>query len=318
MSGGSSGGGSQLDPQMRDAFLANVTRATGVAEKLGGRQFADWTPDQIAAAGYARSAADPNSEAFRNVSQAGRMAAGAGNYQYERVNPAQLNRGSIRDVSGGSFLNQNLDAYMNPYTQGVIEQGQKDIERGRQISQLSDADKAIQAKAFGGSRQGVAQAETNRAYSDTANKFIADQRQKAYEAATGLQSQDLTRALQANLANQGVDLSAGTLNTNLRQGASLANQQAGLTANQQRIAASQALSGIGGQQQGMQIAGANNLLNYGNQAQKYYQDQLDAIRNLPLEQQQIINQALGLNVGGGSGATSTQYSRNGLLGLLGL
>lgn len=318
MSGGSSGGGSQLDPKMRDAFLANVTRATGVAENLGGRQFADWNPDQATALTYARGAADPNSEAFRNVSNAGSIASRAGNYQYERVNPEQLNRRSIRDVSGGSFLNQNIDAYMNPYTQGVIEQGQKDIERGRQIAQLSDADQAVRAKAFGGSRQGVAEAETNRAYSETANKFIADQRQKAYEAATGLQSQDLARQLQANLANQGVDLSTGTLNTNLRQGASLANQQAGLTANQQRIAAAQALAGIGGQQQGMQIAGGNNLLSYGDRQQKYMQDQLDAIRNLPLEQQQIINQALGLNVGGGSGATSTQYSKNGLLGLLGL
>jgi hypothetical protein len=37
-----------------------------------------------------------------------------------------------------------------------------------------------------------------------------------------------------------------------------------------------------------------------------------------LEQQQIINQALGLNVGGGSGATSTSTSRQGLLGLLGI
>jgi hypothetical protein len=32
---------------------------------------------------------------------------------------------------------------------------------------------------------------------------------------------------------------------------------------------------------------------------------LDAIRNLPFEQQQLINQALGLNVGGGSGMQSS-------------
>jgi hypothetical protein len=45
---------------------------------------------------------------------------------------------------------------------------------------------------------------------------------------------------------------------------------------------------------------------------------LDAIRNLPLEQQQILNQALGINVGGGSGVQQTSTSRQGLLGLLGL
>jgi len=37
-----------------------------------------------------------------------------------------------------------------------------------------------------------------------------------------------------------------------------------------------------------------------------------------LEQQQILNQALGINVGGGSGMQSTSTSRQGLLGLLGI
>jgi hypothetical protein len=58
-----------------------------------------------------------------------------------------------------------------------------------------------------------------------------------------------------------------------------------------------------GQQAG--FAGAQNLANIGATQQQFSQQQLDAIRNLPLEQQQIINQALGLNVGGGSGATSS-------------
>jgi hypothetical protein len=43
-------------------------------------------------------------------------------------------------------------------------------------------------------------------------------------------------------------------------------------------------------------------------------------RRLELERQQIINQSLGINVGGGSGmqSTSSQESRQGLLGLLGI
>ena len=45
------------------------------------------------------------------------------------------------------------------------------------------------------------------------------------------------------------------------------------------------------------------------------QQQLDAIRNLPLEQQQILNQALGINVGGGSGMQSSSSSGQGLFGL---
>ena len=100
--------------------------------------------------------------------------------------------------------------------------------------------------------------------------------------------------------------------------ANLANQQAGLTANQQRLGASGQMANIaqGGQQMG--LAGAQNLVNLGNVQQQFSQQQLDAIRNLPLEQQQIINQALGLNVGGGSGTQTSSTSKQGLLGLLGL
>ena len=68
----------------------------------------------------------------------------------------------------------------------------------------------------------------------------------------------------------------------------------------------------------MGFAGADQLSKIGNFEQQFSQQQLDAIRNLPLEQQQIINQALGLNVGGGSGTVSSQQSSNGILGALGL
>ena len=47
------------------------------------------------------------------------------------------------------------------------------------------------------------------------------------------------------------------------------------------------------------------LLDQGLIQQGFSQQQLDAIRNLPLEQQQILNQALGINVGGGSGMQSS-------------
>jgi hypothetical protein len=55
----------------------------------------------------------------------------------------------------------------------------------------------------------------------------------------------------------------------------------------------------------MGFQGANQLAQQGAQQQQFSQQQLDAVRNLPLEQQQIINQALGLNVGGGSGMQSS-------------
>jgi len=55
----------------------------------------------------------------------------------------------------------------------------------------------------------------------------------------------------------------------------------------------------------MGLTGARALAEQGLLRQGLSQQQLDAIRNLPLEQQQILNQALGINVGGGSGMQSS-------------
>lgn len=396
MSGGSSGGGSSLDPQMRDAFLANAARATGVAEKLGARQFADYNPAQVSALRLSEQFSDPNSKAFQNVGSAASMTQAAGNAGYDAVNAANLNRGSVRDINAeriaadkvsganvtsealgqiapqaranvrditaNSFLNQNMQQYMNPYTQQVVDTSLQDLERSRQMAQQQGAAQAVKSKAFGGSRQGVAEAETNRAYADQAAKTAAGLRSQGFDTASQLAQADLARqmqaqqlnqaqdaattqqalalsgqfglanqqaaleasranqatGLQAQTSNQGMDFNVGQMNTQLAQQAALANQQAALQANQQKLTAAGQLAGIGGQQQTMGFAGANQMLGIGNQGQQYAQQQLDAARNLELERQQIINQSLGINVGGGSGMVSSQESKNGLLGLLGL
>jgi hypothetical protein len=85
----------------------------------------------------------------------------------------------------------------------------------------------------------------------------------------------------------------------------MANQQAGLAGNVGRTNAASQLGNLAGQGQQMNTNVANQLGNIGATQQGFSQQQLDAIRNLPLEQQQIINQALGINVGGGSGMQSS-------------
>jgi hypothetical protein len=426
--GGGSSSQQQLDPALRDAYLANVQSAQGVAAGLAPREFAGFTPDQQAAFGVTRQFADPNSPQMRQLGTAGTLATSAGLYQPERVTSrdveaalaqaAQLSRGTVRDVNAeriaservsgadvasealkqiapearanirdiaaGSFLNQNIQQYMNPYTQAVTNQSLADLERSRQLQQQQTAAQATAAKAFGGSRQGVAEAETNRAFGENAARLVAQQNAQAYDQAQRASEADLARqmqaqqlnqaqdlattqqslqlagqfglanqdaalkALQANqdaalrsaLANQGYDFNVGQLNTeNIQQvnlanqasknqvglanaanflQANLANQSAGLQANQQRLGAAGQVANIAGQGQQMGLTGAQALQQQGALQQGFSQQQLDAIRNLPLEQQQILNQALGINVGGGSGMQSTSTSRQGLLGLLGI
>ncbi len=232
---------SGLDPEFRNRFLTNVDRATGVAERLGTREFAGQTGAMTDAMGTAR----------------------------------QLTELAPQQVTAGSFLNKNIQAYMNPYTQSVIDTTLADIERSRQIAGQQGAAQAIRARAFGGSRQGVAEAETNRAAFEQAARTAAQLRAQGYEAATGLMGQELS----------------------MEQQAALANQQAALQAAQQRAAAATQLYGMGSEQQQLEQA------------------RLDAARNLELERQQIINQALGLNVGGGSGQTSTSTGSSSAFGL---
>ena len=261
---------SQLDPAMRDQFLQNVERAKGTAGSLGARQFAGFTPDQYESFEQTRQFADPNSRQMQQVNTAANIAETAGGYQPERVR-------------AGSLLNQDVGAYMSPYTQNVTEQGLRDINRSRQLEQTRTAAGATAAKAFGGSRQGVAEAETNRAYDENALRFVGTQNAEAFRSAQAGAEADLRR----------------------QQEARLANQSAGLTANAQRTTAAGTLANIGAQGQQMGFQGAQQLAQQGNVQQQFSQSQMDALRNLPLEQQQVINQALGLNVGGGSGMQSS-------------
>jgi len=301
-------------------------------------------------------------------------------------------RANIRDISAGSFLNQNIEQYMNPFTRAVTDQSLQDLERSRQLQQQQTAAQATAAKAFGGSRQGVAEAETNRAFGENAARLIAQQNAQAYEAAQRASEADLARQMQsqqlnqaqdlattqqslqlagqfglanqqaaleaaranqatgltasqanqeamlrANLANQGYDFNVGQLNTQNQQQANLANQAAqnqialanaqnflqsnlanqgaGLQANQQRTVAANQLASAATNLQNLGFAQANQMRDQGLLQQGFTQQQIDAIRNLPLEQQQILNQAMGINVAGGSGMQQSSSSGQGLFGL---
>jgi hypothetical protein len=367
-----------------EAF-AGMRQAFGTAKMAAG-----YSPQQVQSRDFNASlanAAQLDRSAVRDVN-AERIAA-------ERVSGANVTsealgqiapqaRANIRDVTAGSSLDQNMQQYMSPYTQAVTDQSLKDLERSRQMQQQQTSAQATAAKAFGGSRQGIAEAETNRAYGENAARLVAQQNAAAFQNAQQTSQADLTRqmqaqqlnqaqdaattqqslnlagqfglanqasaldaaranqstGLQAGISNQGMDFNVGQMNTMNQQQtnlanqaatnqaglqnsqnflqANLANQGAGLTANQQRLAASGQMANISQGSQQMGFAGAQNMANIGNQRQQFSQQQLDAVRNLPLEQQQIINQALGLNVGGGSGMQSSSTSRQGLLGLLGL
>ena len=307
---------SGLDPKIREAFLGNLDRATGVADQLGARQFAGFTPDQTAAFDIVRQFASPTSAGMQQVGQGASAIQGASTYQPTMAAGQQADRSAIQNLQAQSGA-QNMSQYMNPFQQDVVDVALGDIERSRQMQQMQGAAQAQRAGAFGGSRQGVAEALTNEAALREAGRTAAGLRSQGFEFAAGMGQQDAARQLQAQSANQGVDMSLEQANAQLRQQADLANQQAGLQGSQQRMQAGSQLADVGALTQNLGFTQADQLGQIGQQQQGFSQAQMDAIRNLPMEQQQIINEALGLNPAGGSGTVSSGRRSGFNIGLTG-
>lgn len=70
--------------------------------------------------------------------------------------------GFARDpLSVQRLAGTDLNPYMNPYTAGVINPAMQQMEQSRRQALGQIGDQATQAKAFGGSRQGIAEGVTN-------------------------------------------------------------------------------------------------------------------------------------------------------------
>jgi hypothetical protein len=93
-----------------------------------------------------------------------------------------------------------VGAYMNPYQQEVIDRTQQDIERQRQMAMNTLGAQATRARAFGGSRQGVAEGVLAGEYGRMAGDIAAQQRQTGYTQAMDAAMRD--RAARAAAASQ--------------------------------------------------------------------------------------------------------------------
>ena len=104
-----------------------------------------------------------------------------------------------------------IGTYMNPYTQQVIDASMADLERQRLMQQNQLGAQASAARAFGGSRQGIAEAETNRGFAQQGGQLAAQLRQQGFNTALGASQQDVANQMQAAQANQQAGLSGANL-----------------------------------------------------------------------------------------------------------
>ena len=129
---------------------------------------------------------------------------------------------TAQQVTADRFPDANINEYMNPFTGAVTNTTMDELERQRQIAM--NGTNASASGAFGGSRHGVMQAETNRGFGDVAARTVAGLTSDAYNNAQGAVFQDIGNKLAADQGNQSANLQA-----------SLANASNSLTANSQNL-----------------------------------------------------------------------------------
>jgi hypothetical protein len=149
--------------------------------------------------------------------------------------------GGPEKVATRSFTDAGTaESYMNPYTRNVLDIQNRELDRQAGIASNVRGAQAARAGAFGGSRQGIENAEAQRNLMMMKNQNQAQGMQQAYQ-----------QAMQQFNAEQGYGL----------QG-QIANQQAGLTVGQQNLGAN-----LGVQQLGTQTAAQIELANLANKQQ---------------------------------------------------
>jgi hypothetical protein len=284
--GGTTTSTSSIDPQIKEAFLANFQQAQGVAGALPVQQFAGYNPMYMA-----------GEEALVNTALAGpgisgtdlaaQMAAYGGVYQPAAITAQQTNLGMTGPGSIGS--------YMNPYTSMVRENALSDLESARRAAIQQTGERATQARAFGGSRQGVAEALTNQGFAKQAATLGTTLNEQAFNQAMAMQQADIGR----------------------RSAADIANQQAGLQGAQLRLGGASQLGNLAAQQQALRLGGAQAVMGAGGQRQALEQQQMDAMRNIGLQRLGVVQSSLGAQPANLGQVATTPYSQNVGAGLLG-
>ena len=124
----------------------------------------------------------------------GPLTAGASDLQTQQFS-------GLSNLANNSTFNANqAQSYMNPYISAALNPQLEELRRQSQISQLGNANKATQAGAFGGSRQALMDAETQRSLLSEQNKAIGSGYANAFDKATGQFNADQNRQLQIQQA----------------------------------------------------------------------------------------------------------------------
>ena len=184
-------------------FNVNQAAAGGLQQAMQGTQQAmGYSPAQIQATGY-----NPT------------MQSSVGNQQGFGYNAGQL---------AGS----DLSAYENPYEDQVVQNTLRDIGSAQEMSLNQMGAQATQANAFGGSRHGIAEAETRKNFADQALNSVAGLRQQGFNQALQNRQFDIGQQTAADQYGAGSAQAAQAANIARMQNINAQNAAAQTGANQ--------------------------------------------------------------------------------------
>ena len=177
---------------------------------------------------------------------------------------------NIATQAGQMFQPGAAQAFMDPYQQNVTQEALREIRRQGDIARQAQSAQAVKAGAFGGAREGVVQAETERGIQDIMSRRIFEDLSRNYQQALAAsQGAGAGQLQQANmLGNLGKQYGA-----------------LGTTAQTQQLQDIQSLLGVGGMQQQLGQATLEaqrqNLMAQQMEPYRRYSFGLEALAGLP-------------------------------------
>jgi len=214
---------------------------------------------------------------------AGRSAA-SGYYSPMQAERFQL--GAPQQVRTDSFTQPGVSqGYMSPYMQNVVNAQQREARRAGEIQRNQNQAQAVNAGAFGGSRQAIVEAERQRNLGTQLGDIQAQGLQQAYQQGQGQFNTEQNAYLQAQQANQQANMQTGIQNLQAQQDAQRQQEQS------RQFGAN---LGLQGYSQAMQ--GAGQLGQLGQQQYGQEMGRIQAMSDLgakdQAQEQAIINQQI--------------------------
>lgn len=222
-------------PYYLDIMKRSQAESNRQYEPYGGQRIAGFTPGQEKAQqmaygmqrpGQFGTATDLTTKAAQGMLQ-------MGNYNPAQFSAQQVNAPNLQQYQMNApeqFTGAQVDKYMSPYMEKVMDIQKRNAVMDAQRANLSNKLAATRQGSYGGSRQALMEAQRENALGLQLGDIEAKGRQAAFENAQAQFERDRTAGMTAQQANLKALLDTQQLGANTGMQAQLANQQYGLEA----------------------------------------------------------------------------------------